>query len=139
MPKSKSGLFLMELIIAICFFAVASAVCVQLFASAYTISRRGEGMQMAVMHSQSAISAFRHTNADINAMALLLDGHILDDSITVSFDDDWIQTNTDVRYTMTISVDTNQVPAIVYVRMHDTQMNEYLYYIQVLKYLGISR
>ena len=139
MPKSKSGLFLMELIIAICFFAVASAVCVQLFASAYTISRRGEGMQMALIHSQSAVAAFRHTDADINAMAGLLNGNINGNEIYVSFDDDWIHTNTNIRYTMTIRIDTNEALALADIRVRDMQMDEYLYYIQVLKYLGITR
>ena len=139
MAKSKSGLFLMELIIAICFFAVASAICVQLFASAYTISRRGEGMQMAVMHSQSAIAAFRHTNADINAMARFLDGTISGNEIIVSFDDNWIQTNINPRYIMTIRIDTSEALALADIHVYDNHMNEYLYYIQVLKYLGISR
>ena len=139
MAKSKSGLFLMELIIAICFFAVASAICVQLFASAYTISRRGEGMQMAVMHTQSAVAAFRHTDADINAMAHLLDGYIFDDVVIVSFDDTWINTDINVRYVMIITIDTNQVPALADIQVRDLQMDEYLYSIQVLKYLGITR
>ena len=139
MTKSKSGLFLMELIIAICFFAVASGICVQLFASAYTISRRGEGMQMAVMHSQSAISVFRHTRADIDEMAHFLYGQIAGNEIIVSFDDNWVITNVEPRYIMTIRVDKVQVPALADIQVYDTRMEEELYSVQALKYLGINR
>ena len=38
MRHSKSGLFLMELIVAFLFFSLASAVCVQLFVKANTIN-----------------------------------------------------------------------------------------------------
>lgn len=39
MKTSKSSLFLMELIIAILFFALASAVCIQLFAKAHLLGQ----------------------------------------------------------------------------------------------------
>ena len=38
MKHSKSGLFLMELIVAFLFFSLASAICVQLFVKADTIN-----------------------------------------------------------------------------------------------------
>ena len=58
MRRSKSSLFLMELIIIICFFALASVICMQLFAAAHTISRRSTGIQMAVMNAQNAAEIF---------------------------------------------------------------------------------
>jgi len=59
MKRSKSGLFLMELIILICFFALAAVICVQLFAAAHTISRRSADIQMAVLHAQNVAEAFK--------------------------------------------------------------------------------
>ena len=38
-PAKRSSLFLLELMIAILFFCLASAVCVQIFVKAHTISR----------------------------------------------------------------------------------------------------
>ena len=39
MEKNKSNLFLMELMICILFFALASAVCIQMFAKAGRLSQ----------------------------------------------------------------------------------------------------
>lgn len=44
----KSSLFLMELIIAILFFALASTVCIRFFARAYELNRQAEELNMAV-------------------------------------------------------------------------------------------
>ena len=45
---SKSALFLMELILAILFFAAASAVCVQLFVKAHLMSQDTVDLNRAV-------------------------------------------------------------------------------------------
>ena len=52
--KSKSALFLIELIIAILFFALSSAICVQLFAKAHLISQKSSNVTMAINCAQTA-------------------------------------------------------------------------------------
>lgn len=47
-PAKRSSLFLLELIIAILFFSLTSAVCVQLFARAHTISRQTQELNTAL-------------------------------------------------------------------------------------------
>lgn len=47
-PAKRSSLFLMELIIAILFFCLASMVCVQIFVKARLISRQAQEMGCAV-------------------------------------------------------------------------------------------
>lgn len=42
MQKSRAGLFLMELTIALLFFAISAAVCLQLFAKSRTMSREND-------------------------------------------------------------------------------------------------
>lgn len=44
----KSSLFLLELILAILFFSIASAVCVQLFVKSHLLSRQAEILSVAV-------------------------------------------------------------------------------------------
>lgn len=44
----KSSLFLLELILAILFFSIASAVCVQLFVKSHLLSRQAEILSIAV-------------------------------------------------------------------------------------------
>lgn len=47
-PAKRSSLFLLELIIVILFFSMASAVCVRFFVKAHTISRDTTNLNMAV-------------------------------------------------------------------------------------------
>ncbi|MDR1320408.1 MAG: hypothetical protein LBK56_03135 [Gracilibacteraceae bacterium] len=51
--SSKSSLFLLEMIIAILFLAVAAAVCMRLFAQAHTTGAESENLTRAVMTAQS--------------------------------------------------------------------------------------
>ena len=46
--SSGSGLFLIELMISIAFFAIASAGCVQIFAKAHRFSEEAEKLDRAV-------------------------------------------------------------------------------------------
>lgn len=47
-PAKRSSLFLLELMIAILFFSLASAVCVQIFVKAHTISRETQELNTAL-------------------------------------------------------------------------------------------
>ncbi|MFR5116707.1 MAG: type II secretion system protein J [Eubacterium sp.] len=47
-PAKRSSLFLLELIIAILFFSLTSAVCVQFFARAHQISRQTQELNAAL-------------------------------------------------------------------------------------------
>ena len=57
--RSASSLFLIELIIAIGFFAVASAVCLQLFVRARLVSIQSADLSRATLAAQSAAEAVR--------------------------------------------------------------------------------
>lgn len=47
-PAKRSSLFLLELMIAILFFCLASAVCVQIFVKAHTTSRKTQELNTAL-------------------------------------------------------------------------------------------
>ena len=51
--SSRSGLLLMEIIIAILFFSVVSAVCLQLFVKSHNLGQDTEELDMAVRHAGS--------------------------------------------------------------------------------------
>ena len=78
-PRTHSGssLFLMELILAILFFSVASAVCVQLFARAHTASEQSAALNRAVLAAESAAEAFKGA-ADLDEAARLTGAHARD-------------------------------------------------------------
>ena len=50
---SGSGLFLLELMISIAFFAIAAAGCVQIFARAHSLSKQAERLDQAVSIAQN--------------------------------------------------------------------------------------
>ncbi len=64
MKRSKSGLFLMEMMFAILFFSVAGAVCLQLFAKAHMLSRDAALLNEAVTHCQSAAAILENDGMD---------------------------------------------------------------------------
>ncbi len=55
--SSKSGLFLMEMMISILFFSIAAGVCVQVFAKAHLISENAANLNMASGAASSAAEA----------------------------------------------------------------------------------
>ena len=138
MNRSKSGLFLMELIIAICFFAIASAVCVQLFATAHRHSRRSIGIQMAVLNAQNAAESFRATGSDLGLMADILQATVVDGGLVVRFDEDWNNDHTG-RYEMVIEKDLSGDIATANIRVVDSLLDEELHNIVVVRYLGLVR
>lgn len=55
LTSSGSGLFLLELMISIVFFAIAAAGCVQIFAKAHLLSTQAEELDQAVSIAQSLV------------------------------------------------------------------------------------
>ena len=136
MARSKSGLFLMELIIAICFFAVSSAICVQLFAHAHTLSQRSKGIQMAVLNAQSVAEGFRGLEGDVEALARLWQVSANDGSFIAWFDDDWANVYHNSRFRMAVDIDVTAVPAIIQIDVTDTVLGIELYATRLLRYIG---
>lgn len=62
--SSKSGLFLMELILAIFFFSIAAAICVRLFVTSHRLSRESVQLNHAVTMAESIAEAFYGCNGE---------------------------------------------------------------------------
>lgn len=69
--SSRSGLFLMELIISILFFSLAGAVCVKLFVNSHIISQNSVELNHALEWSQNVAEVFYGCNGDMEQMAEL--------------------------------------------------------------------
>ena len=138
MSRSKSGLFLMELIIVITFFAVAGAVCMQLFAAAHRLSTRSIGMQMAVISAQSAAESFKAAGGDMDLMASLLGGTFEGDLLVLGFDENWVPASADIRFEMVVETDTAVIPAVAIISVSDRLLDEELYKLTVKSYLGAA-
>lgn len=57
--KSRTTLFLMEMIMAVFFFAVTSAICAQVFAKAHSVSIHTTELNEAIVHAESMAEIFR--------------------------------------------------------------------------------
>lgn len=66
--SSRSGLFLMELIISILFFSLSGAVCVKLFVNSHIISQNSVELNHALEWSQNVAEVFYGCNGDFNEM-----------------------------------------------------------------------
>lgn len=67
-PKSKTSLFLMELIIIILFFSLASAVCVQFFVKSHLIGQKTKELNFAVAAAQGFAEVMRGTDGSIESI-----------------------------------------------------------------------
>jgi len=128
----------MELIIAIAFFAVSSAICVQLFAMAHTLSSRSVGVQMAVMNAQSAAETFKASGGDTAVMSSVLEAAIVGEQLVVHFDENWGRTDYNTRFEMVVSTDMSSALATASITVTDSLLGEELYSLTVLRYMGVN-
>lgn len=73
MKHSKSALFLMELIIALLFFSLASTVCIRLFVNAHSLSAQTVDMNYAVNYAQNMAEAFMGCSGDLQALHTVME------------------------------------------------------------------
>lgn len=91
MKHSRSSLFLMEMIIAILFFSLASAVCIQLFAKSHLLSTQTVNQNHAVIWAQNLAESYLSSDGDLAAMQDLFSPSETKDetSLSLSFDSAW--------------------------------------------------
>jgi len=90
MTKSKTSLFLMELIIVILFFSIASAVCVQLFFKAHEIDVSTDKLSHSNIVIQNLAECFYGTDGRLNEIKNAYSGSECDSNVLyVSFDEEW--------------------------------------------------
>ena len=70
---SKSSLFLIELIVSLCFFSLASVVCVRLFVYAHKVSTESRRETLAIQISQNAAECFIAADGDPEEFRRLFD------------------------------------------------------------------
>lgn len=133
--SSKSGLFLMELIIAIAFFAFASAICVQLFSKAHLLSTKSGDINRAVAVAQSAAECFKSADASIEETAALLGSTAVGDALVITYGDDWARSG-NVRFTLTVRLDRSEPVARADITVVDNNDNSTLYRMSAKKYPG---
>jgi len=108
--SAKSGLFLIEMIIAIAVFAVAAAICTRLFVSAHVVSSEAREANMAVLTAQSVAEVFKATDGSAQETAEFFGTGISngEDRFFIALDSSWeviSQADTQVSYIVLVTVD----------------------------------
>lgn len=86
----RSSLFLLELLIAILFFSLASAVCIQLFVKAHVQTQDTRILNMAMNQAQNAAEGIRGTDGSLLAVSgLFPTSEKTEDTCTVFYDSQW--------------------------------------------------
>lgn len=67
--SSRSGLFLLELIISILFFSMASAVCIRLFVQAHVMDRDNRNLTQSVKLCENFAEVYTAVGGDIDALS----------------------------------------------------------------------
>lgn len=86
---TRSGLFAIELLIAVGIFSLCAAVCVGLFVRSEIISQDSADLNQAVTAARSAAECFKAAGGDLQRTAELTGGEVLDEALFLEFDDAW--------------------------------------------------
>lgn len=87
--KSKTSLFLIEMLIAILFFALVAVVGVRLFALSSVTARESEELNFATSLCSNAAEVFEAKEGDVNAIADYFGVAPNENYIRIYFDEDW--------------------------------------------------
>lgn len=98
--SSGFGPTLIELVAAVLVFALCSAICVKLFASAKQISDSGADLSCAVMAAQSAAECFKSSSGDAAETSRLLGGSCKGENFCVYYDADWCLTGDNGKFAL---------------------------------------
>lgn len=72
--SSRTGLFLMELILAVLLFALSSVLCIQMFVKSHTLSKNSVELNHSILWAQNVSEAFYGCNGNVSAMSELFEG-----------------------------------------------------------------
>lgn len=108
-PRSSS-LFLMELILAILFFSIASAVCVQFFVKSHLMSRNSNALNHAVNECASAAEIIDTAEDTTDSMEILRglypNGDYSDNRMIIYYDDAFTAcSEADAVYFLTLHIE----------------------------------
>ena len=101
--RSNSSLFLIELIIALLFFSVCSAICVNVFAKSALLAKNARASENAVLLAENAAAAYKSAGGDPAGTAAILGGTCDSGTVAVLYGEDCSLSSGDAAYTLTIT------------------------------------
>lgn len=107
---NPSSLFLLELIFAILFFSVASAVCVQVFVKSHILNQEAQILTLASQKTRDAAELLASTDSLSESFTILKDSYSdccteQKDSVTIFYDEDFSPCSAHVSvYQLTVEI-----------------------------------
>ncbi|MDR3278547.1 MAG: hypothetical protein LBT12_07210 [Oscillospiraceae bacterium] len=92
MKGTKTGLFLVELMISLLLFAYCAAICIQIFNAAGARTRGSENLSRGVFAATSAAEIYKSSGGDLEKVAKVLGGIVIEDAnfdVIVGYDASW--------------------------------------------------
>lgn len=135
----KSSLFLMELIIAIAFFTIASAVCIQLFVKSHLLGNDTRELNAAVNLASSAAESFRQCDGSAKKLLALLPELVQTkaSSMEAYYDEQFLSCDkADAAYTMQITLNADEQFSFAQICITDTDDLETIYSLEVQTHLA---
>lgn len=139
--KSKSGLFLIELIIVILFFSLASTVCIQLFVKAHLLGKQTEELNRGVSISQNLAESFYGFEGDVDAMLDYYEASLysMDDDYYIKYNSDFEEIAPDSQtYAYYACMEFHEENSMQYmtITISKTSDHSIIYSLNVNKYKG---
>lgn len=147
-PSRRSSLFLLELMIAILFFCLCSAVCVRLFVQSHIISENTQNLSMAMNQTSSFAEIYRTEDDYFSVLKKQFSYGIVDiesNTFTVLYNADWEmcgQVDGIYAVSLTTNTDSEQMSRaeLMAVRISgsasDDSAADVLYQFETMKYVG---
>lgn len=135
-----SSLFLLELIAAIFFFCLASAVCIRFFVKSHTLSQDAHNLDMAVNQSSLYAELFRNEDdfvklADEQCPDGTFSGSL--STYTLYYDRKWnLCSKKNAMFSLVISIEDNKSSSLASFTVSKQDTDEEIYSLDVEKYTG---
>ena len=123
---TRSGLFAIELLIAVGIFSLCAAICVGLFVRAEVMSRDSADLNRAVTEARSAAECFKAAGGDLKETARLTGGELAGDMLLLRYDGIFELTLSPVR-------EDGYISAVLSVKRTDTNEEILVWDIAVLE------
>ena len=134
-PSRRSSLFLMELIIAILFFSLASTVCVRIFVKSHTLEQESIQLNHAVSAASSVAEIFRNQENPFEILEMQYpDGVKSDNHYQFFYAKDWSLCNKD-EAVYTVIADFAKVSSFEIADIQVITSKQSIYDLSVKKYV----
>ena len=140
--KSKTSLFLMEVIITILFFSISGAVCVQFFVKAHTIGIQTKELNHAVTAAQGFAEVMRGTDGSIDSILAVYPDAVQgnDTFFEVFYDKDFLPCEPDAAvYVSDVTLLPNGAIQNMEIRIVKLSSLEEIYSLTATKYMNTPK